>query len=126
MSVLLVDVRPRAAYDGGHVPGAAHLDPEDDLTGRIGDASAAGGRHPLPEPEPLAAAFGRAGIDEEAFVVAFDDGSGWAARCWWLLRHLGHDACGTVDLRSYAGPFEHGPETPGRRSTFTPRRAPTT
>jgi thiosulfate/3-mercaptopyruvate sulfurtransferase len=100
----LVDVRPRTAYDAGHVPGAVHLDPEADLTGAIGDASR--GRHPLPEPEALAAAFGRAGIGAETFVLALDDGTGWAARCWWLLRHLGHDAAGTVDLRGYAGPLE--------------------
>jgi thiosulfate/3-mercaptopyruvate sulfurtransferase len=103
----LVDVRPRPAYDAGHVPGAVHLDPEVDLTGAIGDASR--GRHPLPEPEALSAAFGRAGIGAETFVLALDDGSGWAARCWWLLRHLGHDAAGTVDLRGYAGPLETAP-----------------
>ena len=36
-------------------------------------------------------------------MLAYDDGTGWAARCWWLLRHLGHDARGTFDLRAYAG-----------------------
>jgi len=104
--VVLVDVRPREAYEAGHLPGATHLDPELDLTGEVGDASR--GRHPLPEPAPLAAAFGRAGIGPDAFVLALDDGSGWAARCWWLLRHLGHDAAGTLDLRAYLGPFETG------------------
>ena len=46
--------------------------------------------------------FARAGIGPESFVLAVDDGTGWAARCWWLLRHLGHDAAGTFDLRGYA------------------------
>jgi thiosulfate/3-mercaptopyruvate sulfurtransferase len=103
-SVALVDVRPRAAYDAGHLPGAAHLDPERDLTGEIGDVSR--GRHPLPAPDQLAAAFGRAGIGPDTFVLALDDGSGWAARCWWLLRHLGHDAAGTFDARTYVGPLQ--------------------
>jgi thiosulfate/3-mercaptopyruvate sulfurtransferase len=111
MRTVLVDCRPRERYLAGHVPGAAHLDPEADLTGEIGDASH--GRHPLPEPEPLAAAFGRAGIDGDAFVLALDEGTGWAARCWWLLRHLGHDACGTVDMRAYAGPLDRGPSPTG-------------
>jgi thiosulfate/3-mercaptopyruvate sulfurtransferase len=102
----LVDCRPREAFLAGHVPGAAHLDPEEDLTGEIGDAGR--GRHPLPEPDLLAAAFGRAGIDADSFVLAYDEGTGWASRCWWLLRHLGHDAAGTVDLRAYAGPLEPG------------------
>lgn len=102
--VLLVDVRPRAAYEAGHVPGAVHLDPERDLSAPVLDA-ADGGRHPLPAPERLAASFGRAGVGGGSFVLALDEGTGWAARCWWLLRHLGHDAAGTFDLRAYAGPL---------------------
>jgi thiosulfate/3-mercaptopyruvate sulfurtransferase len=99
-----VDVRPRAAYEAGHVLGAAHLDPEHDLSAAVHDP-ARGGRHPLPPAEQLEEAFGRAGIDADAFVLALDDGTGWAARCWWLLRHTGHDAAGTVDLRAYVGPL---------------------
>jgi thiosulfate/3-mercaptopyruvate sulfurtransferase len=108
--IRLVDCRLREAYERGHVPGAAHLDPEDDLTGEIGDARR--GRHPLPVTAELVDAFGRAGIGEGTFVLACDDGSGWAARCWWLLRHLGHDAAGTLDLRAYAGPLAEGDERP--------------
>jgi thiosulfate/3-mercaptopyruvate sulfurtransferase len=106
VSLTIVDCRPREAFVAGRVPGAVHLDPEGDLTGTIGDAGR--GRHPLPEPEPLADAFGRVGISAGTFVLCADDGTGWAARCWWLLRHLGHDAAGTVDLRAYAGPLETG------------------
>jgi thiosulfate/3-mercaptopyruvate sulfurtransferase len=108
--IRLVDCRPRAAYEAGHVPAAVHLDPEADLTGEVGDASR--GRHPLPEPDALAEAFSRAGIGEGTFVLAGDEGTGWAARCWWLLRHLGHDAAGTVDLRTYLGPLAREPERP--------------
>ena len=118
--IRLVDCRPRAAYEGGHVPGAAHLDPESDLTGEIGDASR--GRHPLPDADDLARAFTRAGIDGSTFVLALDGGTGWAARCWWLLRHLGHDACGTLDLRTYLGPLTTGGSRPERGlSPFVPR-----
>lgn len=104
MSVRLVDVRPRAAYEAGHVPGAVHLDPETDLSA-VGPDPAQGGRHPLPSIERLEVVFGRAGIAAGTFVLALDDGTGWAARCWWLLRHTGHDAAGTLDLRSYVGPL---------------------
>jgi thiosulfate/3-mercaptopyruvate sulfurtransferase len=100
----LVDCRPREAYDEGHVPGAVHLDPETVLS-TPPDDPAVGGRHPLPEWDSLAESFGRAGIGTETFVLAYDDGSGWAARCWWLLRHLGHDSAGTFDLRGYVGPL---------------------
>ena len=121
MSILLVDCRPREDFLAGHIPGAAHLDPEADLTGEIGDASR--GRHPLPETEALAAAFARAGIDTRTFVLAVDAGTGWAARCWWLLRHLGHDACGTLDLRAYSGALDRGDSPPRGRSPtlFVPR-----
>ena len=114
----LADVRPRAAYEAGHVPGAVHLDPERDLTGEIGDAGR--GRHPLPRPDELAATLGRAGIGPETFVLALDDGTGWAARCWWLLRHLGHDAAGTLDIRAYAGPLEQG-DPSVEHAEFVPR-----
>lgn len=106
--VVIVDCRPRAAYEAGHVPGAVHLDPERELSAPAADP-AAGGRHPLPEDAALATAFGAAGIDDTAFVLAYDEGTGWAARCWWLLRHLGHDECGTFDLRSYGGTLTTAP-----------------
>jgi thiosulfate/3-mercaptopyruvate sulfurtransferase len=104
VSIVLVDVRPRAAYEAGHVPGAVHLDPEADLSA-IGPDPAVGGRHPLPDDAQLAAVFSRAGIDSRSFVLSYDDGTGWAARCWWSLRHMGHDAAGTFDLRGYLGPL---------------------
>ena len=104
MSVRIADCRPRVAYDDGHLPEAVHLEPEVELSAPPDDPSH-GGRHPLPDIPTLEATFGRAGIDAQTFVLAYDDGSGWAARCWWLLRHLGHDLCGTFDLRDYLGPL---------------------
>jgi thiosulfate/3-mercaptopyruvate sulfurtransferase len=104
VSVRLVDCRPRDAYDAGHLPGAVHLDPETQLSTPTDDPSV-GGRHPLPDPHVLASAFAAAGIDRETFVLAYDEGTGWAARCWWLLRHLGHEAAGTFDARAYVGPL---------------------
>jgi thiosulfate/3-mercaptopyruvate sulfurtransferase len=105
---LLADCRPREAYDAGHVPGAVHLDPDRDLGDPVVDPRH-GGRHPLPSPERLAALLGARGVDRDTFVLALDEGTGWAARCWWLLRRLGHDAAGTLDLRAYLGPLEREP-----------------
>jgi len=102
VNIVLVDVRPRAAYEAGHVPGATHLEPESDLSA-TGPDPAAGGRHPLPSDARLEEVFARAGVGPTSFVLALDDGTGWAARCWWLLRHVGHDAAGTLDVRGYLG-----------------------
>jgi thiosulfate/3-mercaptopyruvate sulfurtransferase len=105
VTIRLVDCRPRETYEAGHLPGAVHLDPETELSAPPVDP-ADGGRHPLPDPHALGAVFARAGIGPHTFVLAYDDGSGWAARCWWLLRHLGHDDAGTFDVRAYEGPLE--------------------
>ena len=104
MSIRVVDCRSLDAYREGHVPEAVHLDRESDLTGEIGDASR--GRHPLPAAARFAASASRAGIGAETFVLAYDAGDGWAQRCWWLLRHFGHERAGTFDLRSYAGALD--------------------
>lgn len=118
MSVRILDCRSPEAYGAGHVPGAVHLDPETQLSTPTDDPSV-GGRHPLPDPYALGAAFAAAGIDRNTFALAYDEGTGWAARCWWLLRHLGHDAAGTFDVRAYAGPLDT--ETPRiERAAFVP------
>lgn len=78
----------RARYDAGHVPGANHLDLDDDLAA---PAERGRGRHPLPDMEALAATLGAIGIDEHSEVVVYDQsGTMYAARAWWLLRYAGH------------------------------------
>jgi thiosulfate/3-mercaptopyruvate sulfurtransferase len=85
----------RAAYREGHIPGAlfAHLD--DDLSGPLSTRS---GRHPLPATQAFAATASRWGIDERVQVVAYDAREGaLAARLWWLLKYLGHEAVAVLD-----------------------------
>jgi thiosulfate/3-mercaptopyruvate sulfurtransferase len=84
-----------ALYRRGHLPGAVYAHLDADLSGPRAPWT---GRHPLPEPELLAATFGRLGIDAGMQVVAYDDSGGiYAARLWWLLRWLGHDAVAVLD-----------------------------
>lgn len=79
----------RNAYEQDHIPGAVYLDLEQQLSGPV---TSHGGRHPLPGTDELAAAIGKAGISRQSIVVAYDDqGGAFAARLWWLLRHLGHE-----------------------------------
>ena len=76
------------AYAAGHIPGARHIHMERELSSPITPET---GRHPLPDPQRLAAVLGRAGVGADSQVVAYDDFQGaYAARLWWLLRWLGH------------------------------------
>jgi thiosulfate/3-mercaptopyruvate sulfurtransferase len=105
MDVRFVDCRDVEAYRAGHVPGAVHADPERDLTGTDG-----GGRHPLPSAEAFAAWASQAGIGTDTLVVGYDEGTGWAARLWWLLRHFGHDAAAVLRFEAWQGPLRSGEE----------------
>jgi len=107
--------RGRELYLAGHVPGAAFLDVESDLSAPPGP----GGRHPLPSVEDFAAVASRAGIGDGTFVVAYGS-MGGAERLWWLLRHFGHDACAVIDLDAWRGPLATG-EQEIEPTTFVPR-----
>ncbi|MDJ0944674.1 MAG: sulfurtransferase [Kiloniellales bacterium] len=81
----ILDVRPKAAYDAGHIPQALHLsadaviDPESHVEGTL-----------LPA-EVLAAKLGALGIDRTSKVVLYDDKGGFhAARLFWMLEYFGH------------------------------------
>lgn len=85
------------AYEASHIPGAVYAHLDRDLSGPK-DPTGRGGRHPLPSPGRMTTVFGRLGIHEGAQVVAYDDVSGhYAARLWWMLRAMGHDAVAVLD-----------------------------
>jgi thiosulfate/3-mercaptopyruvate sulfurtransferase len=110
--------RGRALYLAGHIPGAAFLDVDDDLS----DLSVAGaGRHPLPGARRFAEAASRAGIEEGVLVVAYGS-MGGAERLWWLLRHYGHDECAVLlgGIESWGGALRAGEETV-EPALFVPR-----
>jgi len=106
MQYRFVDCRGEDAYLAAHIPGAAWVDTERDLAGPPG----AGGRHPLPAETVFADWASRAGIGPGVFVVGYDQGTGWAARLWWLLRHFGHDDAAVIPFDAWRGPRGAGPE----------------
>jgi thiosulfate/3-mercaptopyruvate sulfurtransferase len=82
-------------YRQAHIPGAlfAHLDR--DLSA---PKSGRNGRHPLPDPAAFGAWLGRQGVGERDQVVCYDAANGaMAARLWWMLRWVGHDAVAVLD-----------------------------
>lgn len=100
---LVVDVRHQLAdaaygdlvYAEGHIPGAAFLHCDRDLSGTPDGRN---GRHPLPEPARLAARLGEIGVGPQTQVVVYDDAQGMiAGRLWLLLRWLGHDRVALLD-----------------------------
>src|SRR3954452_20154067 len=126
-AVVVADVRwylddrdGRAAYDAGHVPGAVFVDLDADLAA---PGSPAAGRHPLPDPDDVAAAMMRLGIGDDDAVVAYDDQGGvMAARLVWMLRAIGRDAA-LLDrgIDAYDGPLDTEPSEPDpKRFTATP------
>lgn len=112
-------------YAAAHLPGAAYLHLENDLSG---PRSGHNGRHPLPAAERFVATMAELGCDDDRHVVAYDNAGGmYAARLWWMLRWVGHDAASVLDGGSAAWraaglPFESGAAQPvGVRGAFSLR-----
>jgi thiosulfate/3-mercaptopyruvate sulfurtransferase len=88
--------RGRRDYLAAHVPGALYVHLDEDLSSPV--VAGQTGRHPLPDPELFARTLGEWGIGDGVQVVVYDDSTGGiAARLWWMLRWLGHDAVALLD-----------------------------
>jgi thiosulfate/3-mercaptopyruvate sulfurtransferase len=100
--VVLLDARPGTVdYAAGHLEGARHADLDTQLSAaRDSSANPAhGGRHPLPPLDRWLRLLGEWGIDPATRVVVYDDqaGANAAARAWWMLRSVGHEAVSVLD-----------------------------
>ncbi|MEM7501928.1 MAG: sulfurtransferase [Pseudomonadota bacterium] len=85
----------RRDYSQGHIPGAVYAHLDADLASTV---TADSGRHPLPQPDEFVATVRRWGVSSESQVVVYDDaGGGIAARAWWLLQWMGHEAAALLD-----------------------------
>jgi thiosulfate/3-mercaptopyruvate sulfurtransferase len=99
----------RVEYQRSHIPGAQFMHLDEDLSGRL---TGRNGRHPLPDPEELAAKFSVAGVEASSQIVVYDAHGGmFAARAWWLARMLGHNAVAVLDGGYDTGLREERPET---------------
>ncbi len=82
-------------YRESHIPGAAFAHLDRNLSA---PKSGTNGRHPLPDPQVFIAWLGAQGLEPSDQVVCYDGGPGaMAARLWWMLRWVGHDAVAVLD-----------------------------
>ncbi|SDS41092.1 thiosulfate/3-mercaptopyruvate sulfurtransferase [Friedmanniella luteola] len=129
--VVLADVRwtlggppGQPEYEAGHLPGAHWVDLEHELSGPV---TGAGGRHPLPAADVLAAALSRIGVRTEVTVVVYDAATSLAAaRLWWLLVDAGHPDVRVLDggfaaWQRAGHPVETGPDRGAPAGDFVPR-----
>ena len=89
----------RTAYESGHIPGAQFAAVDEDLSDKSpGPNGEFRGRHPLPERNAFVEALRRWGVNHGTQVVAYDAHGGmFAARLWWMLRWVGHEAVAVLD-----------------------------
>ena len=112
----------RQAWLQGRLPGAHHLNLDQDLSGPLvpGPQGPIGGRHPLPDPQTFAATMRSIGLRADSRVLAYDDVGGcFAARLWWVLRWLGFDRVSVLN-----GGIGAWTAAGGRLSSGTPQHAP--
>lgn len=118
--VVMLDARPDgAAFQRGHLTGAHHAALDTDLSAAsdLHADPARGGRHPLPPLDRWLRRLGEWGIGPDTYVVTYDDqaGANAAARAWWMLRSVGHEAVSVLD-----GGFGHAVEAGLAVSTEVP------
>lgn len=100
---LILDVRHdlaapeagHAAWHAGHIPGACFLHMDNDLSA---PKTGHNGRHPLPDRAAFASLLAHLGANPQTQIVAYDaQGGMMAARLWWMLRWIGHEAVAVLD-----------------------------
>ena len=116
--------RGRRLYDEAHIPGAYFVDFERVLTGT---KTGTNGRHPLPDPAALEGYLQSIGVNDDTQLVAYDDGADmFAARFWFCMRWIGHDAVAVLDggiaaWRAAGKPLSGAMPTPTHFGTITAR-----
>jgi len=120
----------REAYAAGHLPRARFADVETALSGAKRDEDGAfRGRHPLPQVDAFIERLRAWGISDDTQVVAYDAHGGmFAARVWWMLRWVGHDAVAVLDgglpaWQSARQPLSAETPAPRARGTIALRKS---
>lgn len=105
--VLIFDVsnskNAEVNYANEHLQGAIFVDLNTQLADIKNDLSN-GGRHPLPKLVSFAKTLTDVGVTKDKQIVIYDDknSSNAAARCWWMLKSVGHEKVQVLN-----GGFQH-------------------
>jgi thiosulfate/3-mercaptopyruvate sulfurtransferase len=117
------DVVPaRDDFEKGHVPGAAFVDIENELSAPNSHL-----HFMLPDARAFARAMAGYGVSDGSFVVTYSTTSHWwATRLWWMLKVFGHERVAVLDggfqkWKSENRPIETGVAGPPATGNFTPR-----
>lgn len=99
-NVLYDVVSGRADFEKGHIPGAAFVDIDAELSSHDYPPQV---HFMLPSADVFAEVVGRLGIDGRTQVVCYATANHWwATRLWWMFRVFGHDRVAVLD-----GGFQH-------------------
>jgi 3-mercaptopyruvate sulfurtransferase SseA len=104
-------------YEKGHVKGAVWVDFEQFRTEKKQLASA----------DVLAKKLGELGIDENTWVVVYDEKKGRnCGYAWYVLKQLGHEKVSILDghMDGFLAELEAGPAAAVTAKTYKPRREP--
>ncbi|MBT5571134.1 MAG: sulfurtransferase [Alphaproteobacteria bacterium] len=83
----------QAGWAAGHIPGAAYLNCQDDLSITPHEF-----RFTLPEPDDFAARVGALGIGDNTRLVLYSRTQPfWSTRAWWSFYAMGFDAAMVLD-----------------------------
>jgi len=113
-----------SAFQLGHIPGAAYIHLEDDLSA---PRTGLNGRHPLPRQSTVVSAMRARGADDGSLIVAYDNVDGrYASRLWWTIRWAGHATVRVLDggwrrWRESGLPLETGEPQERRSGNFSAR-----
>ena len=120
-SNVLYDVQPGLGdFEKAHIPGAAFVDIEHDLSMPGVDL-----HFMLPTEQRFAEAMQRLGVGDDTFVVSYSTANHWwATRLWWMLRAFGHERAAVLNggfqkWQREGRPVEQGPAKPHAPAKFT-------
>jgi len=118
-SVVLVDMQSKKElYEKGHIPGAVYASVEDFRDGGIKDL--------LPV-DQLVKKLGALGIDENTYVVAYDEKHGRNATwLWFTLHELGHGEVSLLDghMNGFEDELVSGPPPTVEAKVYRARKRP--